>query len=165
MFQDVINEINVFDLDNTKTVKTSGKINYCQKWEDVYNDSDILITCTVSTFRYIDIKPKSGSLHLNISLRDYKENMYEYFKETIIVDDWDEVCRKNTDIEMFSIKNGLKKSSTFSILEIVCEEKLKSFDDTKPIFFNPMGMAVFDIAMANYYYFLSIEMEKGLILE
>jgi ABC-2 type transport system permease protein len=41
-------------------------------WEDVYINSDIVITCTVSESTYIDKRPKRGALLLNASLRDYR---------------------------------------------------------------------------------------------
>lgn len=165
LFGDWIGKTWVFDLSNSKVNSPHGEIGYCDKWQDVYRNADILMTCTVADFRYIDLKPKASSLHLNISLRDYKENTYAYFKNAIIVDDWEEVCRKNTDIEMFSIKHGLKKKDTYSIVDIVCKDKLKSFNGNDPIFFNPMGMAVFDIAIASYYHLLSGKMKVGLVLE
>jgi 2,3-diaminopropionate biosynthesis protein SbnB len=164
-FNDSIKSIRVFDINNVPVQSQSDKIIYCSTWQDVYNQADCFITCTVSDSRYVDIPPKEGSLHLNVSLRDYKEDVYPYFKDAIIVDDWEEVCRKNTDIELFSKKFGLKKENTLSMVDVICENKLNNFNDRSVFFFSPMGMAVFDIAIANYYYLLSEKTGAGLMIE
>jgi 2,3-diaminopropionate biosynthesis protein SbnB len=127
------------------------QVEVVNSWEQVYDQSDIFITCTVSKDRYIDRKPKLGSLHLNVSLRDYKASVYPWFKAAIIVDDWEEICRENTDIEMFHLEMGLKKDNVATIKDLLDPNLIKSFSDNQPIMFNPMGMAIFDIAIAQYY--------------
>ncbi|WP_238327385.1 2,3-diaminopropionate biosynthesis protein SbnB [Paenibacillus gorillae] len=85
------------------------KITIVNHWEEAYVDSDVFITCTVSDKQYINKQPKDNSLHLNISLRDYLSSTFKYFSQSIIVDDWEEVCRENTDIEKFHHEKGLTK--------------------------------------------------------
>ena len=70
----------------------------------------------------------------------------------MIVDDWEEVCRERTDIEMMHLEKGLQKENTKSIIDIVREDCIGKFDPVYPVMFNPMGMAVFDIAIAGFYY-------------
>src|SRR6202012_208475 len=41
-----------------------SKVVIAGSWEEAFSDADIFITCTVSKARYIDKKPKPGSLHL-----------------------------------------------------------------------------------------------------
>ena len=67
------------------------KIKITDNWFEAYKDADIFVTCTVSNSRYIDQKPKDGALLLNVSLRDFKSEIYEYVKDNIVVDDWEEV--------------------------------------------------------------------------
>lgn len=134
-------------------------------WQDAYKHADIMITCTVSKEPYIDGKPREGSLQLNVSLRDYKTDIYEYVKNNIIVDDWDEVCRENTDIEMLSIKKGLKKEQVKTIIDVICNDYFMNCSKTEPVMFNPMGMAVFDIAMGHYYLEKALNQKVGQILE
>lgn len=121
-------------------------------WEEAYLDADVFITCTVSDAPYIDKPPKPGSLHLNVSLRDYTVNAYDWFRTALFVDDWEEVCRERTDIELMHLEKGLQRVDTQSIVQIVREEALAAVDAAVPILFNPMGMAIFDIAIGNYYY-------------
>jgi N-[(2S)-2-amino-2-carboxyethyl]-L-glutamate dehydrogenase len=131
--------------------KYKDKIHICSSWEEAYCDANIIITCTVSEVPYINRKPKEGALLLNVSLRDFKTNIYEYVNSSIFVDDWDEVCRENTDIEVFHKVFGLQKENTKSIIDILCGDAFTEYDNEEVIMFNPMGMAVFDIAIGKYY--------------
>lgn len=126
------------------------RIKIVDNWKEIYANCDILITCTVSD-PYITGKPIDGALYLNVSLRDFNFDVYEYFKHSIIVDDWEEVCRENTDVEKMHLKKGLQKSDTNSIVDVI-DNCIDHYPRQCPIMFNPMGMAVFDIAIANYYY-------------
>lgn len=152
---DKIKKIFLYDIRsiNKKIVdkKHADKVEITSRWEDAYLNSNIVITCTVSKNRYIDKKPKTGSLQLNVSLRDYKIDVFEFFKDAIIVDDWNEVCRENTDIEIMYKEKGLKKENVSNIADVVCRDYFKKLGKDEIVMFNPMGMGVFDIAMADYY--------------
>ena len=122
---------------------------------------DIVITCTVSDRPYINEKPKTGALLLNVSLRDYTSVIYEYIENNIIVANWKEVCREGTDVERFSLEKGLNENMVKTITDIVCEDGFKDYNQDKTVMFNPMGMAVFDIALAEYYYKKSEALNVG----
>lgn len=136
------------DIVDKTTVSTS--------WEDVYETSDIFITCTVSNNGYIDKKPKTGSLILNVSLRDFKSDILN-FSPVTVVDKWEEVCRANTDIERMSNEKNLSKNDTYSLIDIVRSDVLKTISEDKAIMFHPMGMATFDIVIAEMYYRKALE--------
>jgi 2,3-diaminopropionate biosynthesis protein SbnB len=119
-------------------------------WQQLYNECDLIITCTVSKERYIDIPPAAGSLLLDVSLRDYAASAIRGIT-AIIVDDWEEVCRENTDIELLHLERGLTKAQTSSLTDVVCRGALAKFAASEPVLFCPMGMAVFDMAVANYF--------------
>jgi 2,3-diaminopropionate biosynthesis protein SbnB len=127
------------------------RVEVVDRWEKAYDESDIFITCTVSKERYIDRRPKPRSLHLNVSLRDYKADVYKWFEGALIVDDWEEVCRENTDVELFHLEKGLDRDQVMTIKDLLNRDWGRSFDDGQAIMFNPMGMAIFDIAIAVYY--------------
>ncbi|MEI5992054.1 2,3-diaminopropionate biosynthesis protein SbnB [Enterococcus termitis] len=112
---------------------------------NAFVNSDVVITCTTSSEGYISDKPKQGSLHLNVSLRDYHWSMQHFFDE-IIVDSWDEVCRANTDIEIMAKNNGLSKEQVVEIQDL---DNMNLKNST--VFFNPMGMASFDIAIGKLF--------------
>lgn len=151
---DKIKEILIFDIrsiDGTR-FKDNEVVRIVDDWGEAYEKADVFIACTVADAPYIDKIPKPGSLHLNVSLRDYKTDVFDWFKDSIVVDNWEEVCRENTDIEMMHLRKGLQKEHTKSIIDIVNTNCLAGYNCKLPIMFNPMGMAVFDIAIGAYYY-------------
>ena len=150
-----VSRITIFDtrpIDRTGLEEGPGEIHLAGSWEEAYLDADIFMACTVAERPYIDKPPKAGSLHLNVSLRDYKTGVFDWFRQSIIVDDWAEVCREKTDIEMMHLEKGLSETMTSSIIDVVERDILSSYRPESPVLFNPMGMAVFDIAVATYYY-------------
>ncbi|WP_038910880.1 2,3-diaminopropionate biosynthesis protein SbnB [Dickeya dadantii] len=165
---DSISQVLLYDLSGVKkefipeTIRE--RVTIVQSWEEAYHQADIFITCTVSAGGYIDKRPKDRSLLLNVSLRDFKPQILDY-TSSIIVDDWDEVCRENTDIELMHLQRGLQKSDTQSITEIVCENKMHTFPPNSPIIFNPMGMAIFDVAISTYYYRRAVQDGVGVDLD
>ncbi|PFJ17669.1 2,3-diaminopropionate biosynthesis protein SbnB [Bacillus cereus] len=150
MFSERFDKILIYDkkyVDKEKIPeKIKSKVTVVSNIEDNFDLNDIVITCTTSSRGYIKSTPKKGSLHLNVSLRDYDTSMQKYF-DIIIVDLWEEVCRANTDIELMSISNGLSKENVIEIPNI----RFIDYDD-KTVFFNPMGMASFDIKIGELYY-------------
>ncbi|MBP1933319.1 2,3-diaminopropionate biosynthesis protein SbnB [Ammoniphilus resinae] len=126
------------------------QVKVAESWQEAYMESDIVLTCTASDYRYIDRNPKPGSLLMHISLRDYKKEALDSIG-TIIVDDWDEVCRENTDIEVLHKESGLEKKDTHSLADVVCRQSLSGCDLSQPVLFSPMGMAVFDISVSAHY--------------
>ncbi|WP_273130497.1 2,3-diaminopropionate biosynthesis protein SbnB [Bacillus weihaiensis] len=163
-FQEYINNILVYDKRPIAKEKLNEKIQIVNKWEDAYLNSDIVITCTVSEKRYIDKAPKPGSLLLNISLRDFKAQSININNDLIVVDDWDEVARENTDIEYFSSKCGLSKEKSLSLYDLLFREGFTNSQEESSIMVNPMGLAVFDVAIANYYYNQALDMNVGIKL-
>jgi N-[(2S)-2-amino-2-carboxyethyl]-L-glutamate dehydrogenase len=141
------------------------KVTVVDSWEEAYSDAGIFITTTCSKERYIDKKPKPGSLHLNVSLRDYKPGVYNWFKSYMIVDDWDEVCRENTDIESFHIEKGLQKNDVITMKELLAADCFDIDAGEQAFMFNPMGMAIFDIAISEYYLNCGNAQNIGTLLE
>jgi ornithine cyclodeaminase len=138
--------------------RVKGKVKVVKSWEEAYSKANIFCTCTVSSAPYINTKPKSGSLHLNVSLRDYESSCRSFF-DVIIVDDWDEVCREKTDIEMMHLNENLQREDTITIGDYIFGKTQVNTTDT--IMFNPMGMAIYDMAIAEYIYNLSNTVEAG----
>ena len=140
-----------------------------KSWEEAYQKSDIFLTCTTTSTPYIDIPPKPGSIHLNISLRDYHPKVFAH-SNCIIVDDWDEVCRENTDIYRAHLQHNLTKDRVIDLVEFHSSSFFKDFDakafqENDFFHFNPMGMSVFDIAIATDFYQRALDGEIGVILE
>ncbi|SMF76933.1 ornithine cyclodeaminase [Paenibacillus uliginis N3/975] len=168
LFEDQIESIYLYDINNTKfpeDVMNDSKVRVCGNWRDVYSQADVFITCTVSSERYIDSEPKQGSLLLNVSLRDYKSGVYEYVKNGIVVDSWKEVCRENTDVELFHLQNGLMESDVLTFKDIVSDSMLEKINNDQSIMINPMGMSAFDMSIGEYYFRLASKENIGLLLE
>jgi len=160
-----VHRIRIFDLkrpsQNVLEMYKDDPIEFVNRWQDAFNDADVFMTCTVSSERYINEKPKQGSLHLNVSLRDYFPDMRKFMTH-IIVDDWDEICRENTDIERMHVQSGLTRNDTISLSELSnLSVQLKTHDVSM---FNPMGLAIYDIAIARYYYDQSVIKNVGIEL-
>lgn len=167
---DRISKIYLYDIRpiiNTENIGyvDKDKIVIANSWQEAYEGADIFITCTASKEPFVDLPPREGSLLLNVSLRDYKINILNYVRQSIIVDDWEEVCREKTDIEMMHIEKQLMKDETKSIVDVVCNNCMKEYQRDQIIMFNPMGMGVFDIAMGSYYYYKALEEGIGINLD
>ncbi|WP_055109469.1 2,3-diaminopropionate biosynthesis protein SbnB [Paenibacillus ihumii] len=159
LFGDLIDEVLIYDIRGAKLETPvieeadagyRGRTRLAEGWEELYNSCNVIITCTVSDHRYIDHPPLAGSLLLHVSLRDYKAEALEHVK-AIVVDDWNEVCRENTDIELLHLERGLAKGDTCSLADVVCRNALGKLAAGESVLFCPMGMAVFDIATAAYW--------------
>lgn len=133
-------------------------------WQTVYHNVDVFTTCTVSSKRYIDEEPQKGILLLNVSLRDFKPESVAKVN-AIVVDDWLEVCRENTDIEQLHLHCGLRQADVLTIEDVICRNGMTAYPNDEPVFFSPMGLAVFDIAVAGYYLQEALRLGKGVQLE
>lgn len=172
LFGEKIKKISVFDK-NIERVKDlpqqESSLNPVESWQKAYQDADLFLTCTTSSQSYINIYPKPGSLHLNISLRDYCPEIV-IKSSHLVVDDWDEVCRENTDIENAHKSHGLNKSKTLSFASVIQSNyfstiDLRRFEEEQFAMFHPMGMGLFDMALSQFFYDQAIEMKKGIRLE
>ncbi|WP_373232947.1 2,3-diaminopropionate biosynthesis protein SbnB [Cohnella sp.] len=168
VFGDRLRSVRLFDskgIDpSTIDANLLGITHIAASWQEVYLSSNVFITCTASTDRYIDLLPAPGTLLLNISLRDYMPQIVQAVK-AVIVDDWREVCRENTDIEQLHLKCGLQEGGVQTLKQVVCDNVLRKFTVDEPIFFNPMGMAAFDITLAAHYWRQAERLGIGVTLE
>ncbi|WP_308637388.1 2,3-diaminopropionate biosynthesis protein SbnB [Paenibacillus silvisoli] len=168
LFGDRLKQVMLYDLKgiDPETVPQSlrDRTELVSDWRALYRGSNVIATCTVAAERYIDEEPSAGALLLNVSLRDYVPASVANVK-AVIVDDWREVCRENTDIEKLHEQFGLCESDARTIADVVCREALADFAASEPVFFNPMGLGAFDIAIAGYYWLRALRMGIGLELE
>lgn len=162
---EAVDEVKVFDIRpvdmQSIDPRLRGKVSEASTWQEAYEAADIFITCTVAEERYIDQRPPQGSLQLNVSLRDYHPSVLQSV-DLHVVDSWQEVCRENTDIEKAHNSWGLQRSDVLEIDEYMLSEHDQS---QKTVMFNPMGMAAFDITMANLYLKKAEAMDVGALLQ
>jgi len=167
-FGDRLKAVSLFDLRGIGEKETRDRypgvaISICSSWEAVFEQSNVLITCTVARERYIDKVPKKGAVYLNVSLRDFKT---DFLKSTdlVSVDDWEEVNRENTDIERAALTYGLSREDVLEITDLLDASSLADMSG-RSFMFNPMGMAVYDIAVARYYQELALRRNNLIELE
>ncbi|MNY56147.1 hypothetical protein D3C86_1921940 [compost metagenome] len=65
---------------------------------------------------------------------------------------------------LHKLKN-LQKEGTFSIRDIVINGAFERLSTAEAVMFNPMGMAVFDIAVGSYFYRMASELGAGIELK
>jgi len=168
-FSDKIRNVYIYDTNGIKDTLADlpdyyrKMITVCRNWEDVYENANLFMTCTVSKERYVNRPPKKGAIYLNVSLRDFHT---DFLKEIDInvVDNWDEICRESTDIEHAHLKFGLARNDVLEITDIFDKGHFESLPE-KSFMFNPMGMAIYDVAVAKYYQDLAIKRNEFVELE
>jgi ornithine cyclodeaminase len=82
----------------------------------------------------------------------------------MIVDDWTEVCRENTDIEAMHKEFGLVEADVRTMADVLSAGH-EPMGTEKVVMFNPMGMAVFDIAVGSYFLNRAIDQGVGTDLD
>ncbi|NSL87211.1 2,3-diaminopropionate biosynthesis protein SbnB [Chitinophaga sp. Mgbs1] len=157
-----IYDVNGVETDSIPT-HLKEKVTVCNNYETAFNDADIFITATVATKRYITGKPVQGSLQLNVSLRDYDSSIRQHINR-MLVDNWEEVCRENTDIHCMHEAGLLQQEDTLDLADIFGGNRLADLRPDETVMFNPMGMAIFDMAIAHYFYHYAREMKTGIAL-
>jgi N-[(2S)-2-amino-2-carboxyethyl]-L-glutamate dehydrogenase len=163
LLKDVEKKISVYDIQKPSLEGFSDTIAVKDSWQEVYENADIVITCTVTKERYINLPPKKGSLQLNISLRDYLPQIHEHVN-FMVVDEWSSVCRENTDIELMYKEKGLQEDDAYSMESIICDDLFNRLSPDDVVMFNPMGMAIFDIVIGAYYYKMALQQGVGVSL-
>ena len=165
-FADHVRNIYVYDINpiDKKLLESFGfNIKVCSSWGEVYENSNLFITCTVSSVRYINREPKKGGIYLNVSLRDFEPAFLNKVDKNV-VDSWEEICRENTDIENAHLQFGLAKKDVLEITDLVDFKSIAGLGE-KVFMFNPMGMAIYDISVAKFYYDLAKETKTFIQLE
>lgn len=168
LYGDQIDSFQVYDLRGVDAAgvpsEVKSKVLVADSWEEVFAWANVFVTCTVSDRRYIDRMPPEDALLLHVSLRDYRPETIAPIKR-IIVDDWHEVCRENTDIEQLYVEYGLTQAHTLSLTDVVCRGGLNDLALHEPVLFCPMGLAVFDLVTALYYLEQAMQVGSGSELE
>ena len=139
-----------------------GQIISCKRAETALRPTDICFLATTATEGYIDsswISP--GALVLNISLRDPMFNVIQEF-DKVVVDDWEQCNRGNTVIHKMTQKGLLSFEDIHCELpSILMGQHPGRENQEERIIFNPMGLAIADIAVAHEIFLRSQAQEVG----
>lgn len=160
ILKDQLESTYIYDVREVMNEEDSS-ITICRTWQEVYEKADIFITCTSTLERYIDLPASSDKIIMDISLRDFKEKALDSFSKPFITDKWKEVNRENTDIEYYVKVGKLESENVITLCDIEENGLSPFYDDSASIFFAPMGMGTFDIAIAKYFYQCAEELKVG----
>ncbi|GLX66211.1 2,3-diaminopropionate biosynthesis protein SbnB [Paenibacillus glycanilyticus] len=119
-------------------------------WQEAYRDADVVFTCTAAPERYIDEAAKPDAILMHVSLRDYELDALANVG-AVIVDSWEEICRADTDTERLHLHAGLQEEGTMTLAEALALPADRIIQSNGPTLFTPMGLAVFDVAVAAHY--------------
>ena len=164
VYGDKVKEIRVYDVDKEKVLDWNLNISItrCTSWSEAISGANVIVTATTSSQSYINEPIDKGVIVLNVSLRDFCIESINSVDE-IVVDSWEEVCRKGTDIEMMHKHGGLKKSDVWTLSDLVNQKSKFDFHH-KSLIFNPMGLAVFDMAITDFFYHKALRLDLGVKL-
>ncbi|REK74496.1 2,3-diaminopropionate biosynthesis protein SbnB [Paenibacillus paeoniae] len=126
------------------------RVTIADSWQSWYPHCNVVITCTAGSARYVNVPPTPGTLLLDVSLRDYQLEAIQAIR-SIVVDDWTEICREDTDIELLHRETGLQASDVMTLGDVGCRNALSGLADEETVLFCPMGMAAFDVAIAHWF--------------
>ncbi|MFF2889773.1 2,3-diaminopropionate biosynthesis protein SbnB [Paenibacillus sp. NPDC057967] len=147
-----IRGVNIEDgLGQERRKEDYDRVTVTEHWQSWYPHCNVVITCTAGSARYIDTPPAPGTLLLDVSLRDYQLEAIRAIR-SIVVDDWTEVCRENTDIELLHREAGLQAEDVMTLGDVSCRDALAGLTDEETVLFCPMGMAAFDVAIAHWFF-------------
>ena len=147
LFKEKIEKIYLYDLRDIDTYNEKSYV--CNSWEEVYEQSDILITCTTACKPYLNRPPRKGKLTMNVSLRDFDINYINVNDTTMLIDDWCEINREKTNIEQLFQSGKIQENDCIDIYDYLYCEKINY---EKALFFNTKGLAIFDVVVGKYMY-------------
>lgn len=157
IFGKQIEKIKVFDLNEEKTKQFAKEITAelhvnvtaVSSAEETFQNSDIVITATMSTFPYVKGEwLKEGAFHSEISFWDTApEELVHYDK--VVVDDFEQVKHHGVDVSYRAVRDGIISENNISNLgEIIIRNKQRRENEKQKILFNPIGMSIHDVSEA-----------------
>ncbi|WP_238188496.1 2,3-diaminopropionate biosynthesis protein SbnB [Paenibacillus sp. L3-i20] len=115
--------------------------------------ADVIITCTVTDKPYLPYEwiPK-GAFVSNVSIMDVHKDVF-LKADKVVVDDWDQCNREKKIINQLVLEGTFSREQLHAELgEIVSGKIAGRENDQEIIVLNPMGMAIEDVACAQYVY-------------
>lgn len=130
--------------------------------EAAVRDGDVVLTCTTADRPYLShdwLRP--GALVANVSLMDVEKAAFVR-ADKLVVDDWDQCNREGKIIHQLVQEQRLARTDLHAELgEIVAGWRPGRENDEEIILFNPMGMAIADIACAQAVYLSALHHGVG----
>ena len=134
-------------------------------YENAIVDSDIIITATSGQDQILKAKwIKKGAFYCHVAgLED--EFDVPKIADKIVCDDWENVKHRKQTISVMYQKGMLKDEDIYAnLVEIIAKEKLGREKKDEFIYFNSVGLAYIDIAIANEIYKKCVKNNIGSII-
>lgn len=118
--------------------------------------AEIVAACTTASDGYVPAEwLADGSLFLNVSLNDPLPEVVRA-SDKVVVDSWEQCNRMDKLLHRMTTNGEFSEMELHAELhELVSGAKSGRQDEGERIFFNPMGMAIEDVAAATYLYRLA----------
>lgn len=173
VFGQQLKEIKVFDLNQEKTevfaqemTKELGvPVRSCTSAEMVFDNSDIVITATMSSYPYVKGEwLKEGAFHSEISFWDTDPQEVAHY-DKVVVDDFEQVENHGVDVSYRAYKEGyITRDHISNLGEIIIQNKIGRTSEKDKILFNPIGMSIHDVSEAFRVYHNAKERNIGVKL-
>jgi 2,3-diaminopropionate biosynthesis protein SbnB len=130
----------------------------------VMSNTRLLSFATTASKPFVcnDTKIQSGSLFLNISLRDLSPDII--LKAYNVVDDIEHVLREETSLHLAALSTKNRNFIHATIGSFIANDK-KINDHHELTVFSPFGLGILDLVLGNLVYNLSIESGVGLTID
>lgn len=150
----------VFDVDPQKGLdfashmkKHGVDVELTSNFEDALAPSDIAVVATTADQPYVTRECfKKGSTFMNVSLMDPTIEMVQ-LADKIVVDDWMQCTHSDRVLAQMNKQGLLERNEIHAEFgEIVKGDRPGRENDEERIFWNPFGLAIEDLAVANAVY-------------
>lgn len=139
IFGDRLDEVQAYGADSGFLGGLGDKrFSSCDHWRTAYLDADVFIASSASPFAYIDTKPKQGSVHLNLSLRDYFPSVLQSF-DVIGVDRWENFDTGEGSVPMPTGGNIQSNGQCAHLTDLIQEEFWSRLPIDATVVFNVLG--------------------------
>ncbi len=138
------------------------KFQISQNAEEAVRKGEVVITCTVTDKPYIPYEwLNKGTFISNISIMDVHKEVFLQV-DKVIVDDWEQCNREKKVINQLVLEGRFSRQKLHAELgEIVIGNKPGRESNEEIILLNPMGMAIEDVACAQFIYQQAITEQVG----
>ncbi len=141
-------------------------VNCTNNYEMAARNSDIIVTATSSQEQILQASwIKKGAYYCHVGGLEDSYNVPK-IADKIVCDDWESVKHRTQTISLMYQRGELKDEDIYAnLVEIVNGNKKGRENETEFTYFNSVGLAYIDVAIANEFYKKSVEEKFGSLLE
>lgn len=170
-----ITTVNLFDLDHMAPQRLVAEIQadfpaveyrIMATAEEAVRVGEVVVACTVTDTPYVHFDWLSeGAFFSNISLMDVHKEVFLQ-ADKVVVDDWMQCNREKKIINQLTIEGRFSRDQLHAELgEVVSGKRAGRESNSEIILFNPIGIAIADVACARSIYRKALEDQVGTWLQ